>query len=253
MNPDMYAQLHGLARAPKTTAGEQDMAMKDYIDLLLEEEKEDFQEGLETFEAHAEKRRLELKEAMQEFYDRYTNGLKTISDALVAQGLERPEVPEENLQVFDDPDQLLEAVESGRPLYELLGFTLARLLEFYKVLNTLYAAEKYQDVKDGFFFLITCAPDNATFWCGLGVVSCKLQEYDKAQDAFLEALELDPTSKEAYLGCVHAYLKQDKAQEAEELCDSGIALAQENSDEPWAQDLEMTLVEAKNVLKSDQH
>jgi tetratricopeptide (TPR) repeat protein len=225
-----------------------DHAVNAYIDLLVEEEKEHFQDGLDSPIQQENKIRQQVQEAMQEFYQRYKSGYKAISDAMKT---ETPALTHDTLAILEDEKAFLDAIENGKPLYVLLGYSFETVTEFYTALTTLFEKEEYEKVRDGFFFLITISPETAEFWTGLAVAETKLKEYGKAKEAFSNALELDPTSQEAYLGCLHTLMHLDRADDAEKLCDQGIQLAKLYSDQEWAQELTELLTEAKNVLQSN--
>ena len=83
--------------------------------------------------------------------------------------------------------------------------------------------------------------------------STKLNEYDTAEQAFVQALRLNPTSQDIYIAFLHLYLVTDRSTEAEALCDEGIVFAQAHQDAPWASELGTLLNEAKSVIKTDVH
>lgn len=225
-----------------------DQAVNAYVELLVEEEKKNFQEGLESAAQQENKLRQQVQEAMQEFYQKYKSGYKAIREAM---GAEKPEITEETLALLDNEKAFVEAIENGQPIYELLGFSFDMVTNFYTALTTLFEKEEYEKVRDGFFFLITISPQTAEFWTGLAVAETKLKEYDKAKEAFFNALELDPTSQEAYLGCLHVLTQTNSIDEAEKLCEQGLELAKLHAEESWSEELNELLTEAKNVLKTD--
>jgi tetratricopeptide (TPR) repeat protein len=259
MDMDLYAQLHGIKSDVRKTVVEpptktdprnenEGNVLDDYIKLLLEDEEENFQEGLESFEQRAQKLKDRVMEAIEDFSTKYEHGFEVICESLEAKGKEKPQIPQEYLEAFNNLDTFMEFFEEGTSIYEMLGFSDETLSEFYNALNSLYEKNEYTKVRDGFFFLITICPERADFWTGLGIASNKLHEYEKAIEAFLEALDLDPTSQEAYIGCLHAYTRLNKLQDAYNLCDTGIEYAIQRGDELWAKELESFLIEAKNVV-----
>ena len=103
------------------------------IDVVLEEEKKTFQPGVESFQLHASKMRQKISDSIVEFQTHFADGYQVVCDGLDTQGFERPEIDEEGLAIFDDPDALIEALDEGRKVYELLGFTPVHLMQFYEI------------------------------------------------------------------------------------------------------------------------
>ena len=258
MDMGLYAQLHGLtkiARKSPTSQAEDksdfDNAVQEYTDLIIDEEKKNFQAGVESFAEHKAKVRQQLYDTMHEFSKNYENGFKALCDALEEEGQERPVVSEEALKIFNDHTAFMKEIKEGRSIYELLGFSYETVLTFYKALNKLFEKKEYETVKDGLIFLTTISPNTVEFWVSLGMTFSKLGDYDNAIENFLYALELDPTSQDAYLGCIHAYVQTNNVDEADKLCDHGIELAKVNTDQVWAGDLETVLTNVKTVIKTN--
>lgn len=253
----LYAQLHGLTRAVRaeqypTDASQAQLEadIQAYADIVVEEEKESYQGetgALENTQTHAARVREQVVHAMHEFYECVDKGYKAICRALEAAGEEIPEVPDENLKIFEDADAFMNARLEGTPIYELLGYSFETLTRFYNALDTLFQQGDNEKVRDGFYFMITISPKTTEYWIALGLAEIKLKKYDKAEEAYLKALDLDPSNPNSYLGCLHAYEKQDKFGEAEALCDKGILYAQKQENAA----LEALLIDAKQELKSD--
>jgi tetratricopeptide (TPR) repeat protein len=253
---DLYAHLHDLSQAiqkPRTLKSEDgafEHAVKEYTDILINDEKKSFQPGLETFSQRAEKVRTQVQDAMNEFYEKCGAGFKAICEVLQAQNEPVPQVSEENLAIFEDPEALMNAVENGSSIYQLLGFSSETLEQFYKALMSLFESQEYEKVQNGFFFLITISAQTADFWTGLGIAETKLKKYEKAKETFMHAIQLDPLSQDAYLGYMHVCVLTNRLDDALNLCDEAITYVQSNSETPGAAELEMLLIEAKSVLKT---
>jgi tetratricopeptide (TPR) repeat protein len=142
-------------------------------------------------------------------------------------------------------DSFVHGLEEASDPSELLGISYDTLTHFYTTLTTLFQQQEYVKVRDGFHFMTFLCPKTAEYWSALGLTETQLQKYDKAEEAYLEALELDPSSQEIYLGCLNVYIQQQEFSQAEALCDKGILYAQDNNNV----ELEQTLRAAKQELK----
>ncbi len=224
--------------------------MKGFIDAVLEDEKKEFQPGLETFEMHADRLSNEMTESMQKFQTQYTDGFTTLVEALAEQGFEPPRVREEALAVFEDSLALQNALEQGNAIYQLLEFSPETMKNFFEIGLNLVKNGNYAKAKDVFYFLTTIASDTPAFWLGLGFCNAKLKNYDEARGAFRQVIALDPQNGDAYMGCVNALLKQNSPQEALKVCEEGLATALAHQNEPWAATLQGLLGDAQTYVKS---
>jgi len=209
-----------------------------FLQACLEEEKKNFHEGVRSFSQHAEALSHKFHDAMHEYRQSYERGFQAFEEYL------KPDTDEKRAEFTQNPELFLEAVENGAAIWALLGFSFEALVQFYEFLSRLFDAKEYQKVKDGFIFLTTVSSETALFWTGLGIVLTRLHQYEQADEAFVQAIELDPKSADAYLGAIHLYVKQKQYQEAITLADQGIAYAQAHR----ANELEDLLVEAKKEL-----
>lgn len=224
--------------------------LKDFIDAVLDEEKKEFQPGIESFEVHASKIRQEISDAMHEFQKNYRNGYLTVCEKLQEQGITPPEVDEDQLAIFDDPVEFMDALESGQAIYQLLGFSSEVMTQFYEVGATLAEENDFAKARDVFYFLVTIAPDISSFWLGLGMCNAKIQNYEKSLMSYRRSIAINPHNPDAYLGACHAAIKLGFVDEAIALSDEGLLLAKDHSSEPWAEELAPILEEAKKYVTS---
>lgn len=223
--------------------------LNDFINAVLEEEKKEFQPGLETFQMHAVKIRQEITDSMKEFEKQYSDGFATISENLEKDGLQTPSVRPEALAIFDDPIAFQNALEQGKEIYQLLEFSPDTMKKFFEVALNLVKNGDFDKAKDVFYFLVTIASQTAAFWLGLGYSNAKIQNYEEARGAFRQVIDLDPKNGDAYLGCMNALLKKNASDEALKVCEEGLAFASAHKEEEWGQSLEELLVEARRLIK----
>ena len=133
-------------------------------------------------------------------------------------------------------------------MYKLLGFSPEVLRKCYEAATELLEKGKVSEARDGFFFLVTISPKIAPAWTGLGITYARLGAYDNAEAAFLQALELALSLKEAYLGLLFVYRETKQRDKALALCDQGIHHAERAAHELWAHELTTLLINAKNQL-----
>lgn len=227
-----------------------DETLNPFIDAVLEEEKKEFVPGIETFEMHAGRIRQEITDSMQQFEQQYSNGYETIEKTFKLEGLQPPTVRPEALQIFDDPIAFEKALEQGKSIQQLLGFSPETMKKFFEVGLKLVKEGNFAKAKDVFYFLVTLASETPAFWLGLGFSNARLNNFDEARGAFQQVIDLDPKNGDAYLGCMNALLKQNSPNEALRLCEEGLAVAMANQNEPWAGSLQSLLEEAQKYLKN---
>jgi tetratricopeptide (TPR) repeat protein len=252
MQPHPHA--HSLTPKPKKQQlqlidREFETDIEGFIEAVLDEEKQDYQPTLESFQVHANKIRQEIGDAMHAFQRNYHSGYEAICEALDAEGVQRPQVSPENLAIFDDSLAFMEALDEGKAIYQLLGFTPEIMKKFYEIAVSLAEKNKYEKARDAFYFLVTIASDIAIFWLGLGLCNAKMLHFSAAADDFRRSLELDPQSSDAYLGAIHALLQDGKQDEADAICDQGLDFALKNRPEPLAESLGSILEEAKLFIQ----
>lgn len=259
---DLYAKLHGLSgltskprsnaalqRKPEDTKFEK--TLNNYINSSVEEQTQDVQPGLLSSQQFSDKIKQEINDRVRDFDQSFSEGYKLISASMATEGLQMPRVDEEELKIFDDPVALSDELEAGGEIYILLGFSFDDLISFQTIANDFFYKGEFQKASDCFFFLTTVASDMPIFWNALAITYIQLQQYEKAEKGLLNSLGLDPTYEDAYLNCVHVYIKTKKFDEANKLCDRGIAYAIENGDASWSQQLQQLLNDVKEVVKKE--
>lgn len=259
MDMDVYAKLHGLGGAtpPKPSSTNQKKEVKEenefdqnlnaYIKSVIEEEKQNYHSDVVSFNQVADKMSQEIGETAREYNRSCSNGFKIISETLASEGLTLPQVDMKNV----DDTELAEAVEHGKPIYNLLGFSFEDLGKFQQIANTLFDKGEFDKACDCYDFLTMVASNVDVYWLGVGICKIKLGLFNQAQEALLVALELNPFSKDAYVNCIHAYIKASKFDEAEKLCDRGVSLAKQY-DNPEAKEIGQLMIEAKEFVKSEE-
>jgi tetratricopeptide (TPR) repeat protein len=187
---------------------------------------------------------------MHQFITSYQAGYQVISEVMQAENLPFPEVEEEKLKIFDNPDAFRKILADGKQIYELLGFSSDTLMAFYTVALHFLEEKEFIKAKDAFYFLTTLASNISSFWLSLAICYTELKQYEQALEAALSAIDLDPTNPECYLQALHLYKQQTNLEKATALCDKAIAFASEQPDEPWAHKLLELIEDAKLYINS---
>lgn len=73
------------------------------IDDVLEEEKNNFRPGLESYEMYAEKIRQRISDSAEQFQKHYGQGFETIKSILKQKGMEIPQVSPQALAIIQNP------------------------------------------------------------------------------------------------------------------------------------------------------
>jgi tetratricopeptide (TPR) repeat protein len=216
-----------------------------YADLVIAEDAKNFREGLETVSTHAEKLRVQVTQAAEEYYQASINGYKAICEAL---NFQMPEVPKENLKILENQQAFKDAISEGKQIAEILGYSYETMTCFYTALLPFFEKEEYQKARDGLFFLITICPQVPEYWISLGIAETKLSHYEEAEKAFSSCLELDPFSQDAYKGLLYLYTLLQKREESIALCNDGISLAQSHPENERAIELEKMLCKIREGI-----
>lgn len=232
-------------------------ALNEYIAEVLESEKGEFKPGLEPFTVHANKLRQSISNAVHSFQKSYDDGYRALLKELARKHPQKDPtvdplapyyVDPQTLNIPSDPLAFMQALDEGKSLQELFGFSVDAMAGFYDAAHSLYENCHFPEARDGFFFLVTMAPRVNEFWLALAhaYISCK--EYDSALQASNHVIELAPHLAVGYLTSARAYLEIKKLNDAQAVCDQGLSLALANRGIPWAEELGTMLEEAKRQI-----
>lgn len=234
-----------------------EQAVEQYANTVIAIEKEQYQPGIEPFDVYANKIRLKVSEAMHAFYDSYTHGYAVLIDELRAEfpvtelnpDPLAPYLPKKNShELLSDPMKFMNFLDDGHSIYEALGYTSEALEGFYQAAYKLIEQKRFEDARDGFYFLVTIAPLFGAAWLGLGYsyAECKMQ--DAAIEACKRAVELMPDSPDSYLTFARVFINMQDFEQAKKVCEGGIEHATLNKDSPWAKELIEYMEEAKRQI-----
>jgi tetratricopeptide (TPR) repeat protein len=84
------------------------------------------------------------------------------------------------------------------------------LAKAFSFASTAMSAGMYTEAIEGFEFSVSKAPETVNYWNQLQTAYQKLDQYDKAEDALLKLIELDPDSKDHYLNLGIVYNEQGR-------------------------------------------
>jgi len=232
-------------------------ALNDYIDAVIESEKKKADPSLEPFEEHAEKIRKNIKDAMTFFHTTYHNGYKVLLNQLKdmigdekqqRDPLSKFKVSRKNLGILTDPNAFIDAISQGQSLYEIFGFSEEVLKKFYEAGFLLVEKKRFEDARDGFYFLVSIAPTLGEAWLGLGYSYARCNDMNGAIQAFTCAIELMNQKAQPYLTFARVYIEAQDFEQALKVCDIGLNHALKNRPEPWAEELGSMMEEAKGQI-----
>ena len=220
------------------------------VDELLEVEKKSFQPGLESFAMHAAKLREKIHEAARQFNESFSHGYATLKEMLKERGVEVPDARPEAAQILQDPVAFQKGLEEGKDVYRLLGYSRELMQQFLSAACELVKAEEYAKALDAFTFLVTIDAYTPAFWLGQAISNEQSGNFREAANGFLKAIDLNPTYPDAYVGCIRALIKQNSFDEAFNVCETGLEIAEANSNAAWAEKLKSHLENAKSSIKN---
>lgn len=232
-------------------------AVNAYAESVVAMEKEEFRPGIEPFELHANKVRTKVAEAMHSFYNTYAHGYQVLLDELAkmipasqtnVDPLEPFKAKDDQIQKLDDPAEFMNFLTEGHSIYEALGFTMDEVARFYDAAISLLDQKRFEDARDGFYFLVTIAPLVGESWLGLGFSYAECGDAEAAIQACAHAVDLMPEKPDAYLTFARVFIDIQDFDQAQKVCDIAISYAKENSDAPWAKELIEYMEEAKRQI-----
>lgn len=212
-----------------------------YTQVIIEDEKQSFHSEMESFEAHAEKIRKNIRDEILNFHGQFQRGYETVSDWLQSHNKKILQPSKEALATLGDQQKLEELAAQGKELYQILGFSEEDLKQFYTAAYEAALNKEFEKAHDAFFFLTTLAPSVADFWYGLAVSATQLKEYDKALAATLRVLSLNPEKVDGYVNAFYIYHQLNDSDAAHMLHKKATDFAKAHRGETWAKELLSTL------------
>lgn len=119
---------------------------------------------------------------------------------------------------------------------------------FFLSATALLEKGEFAKALDVFFFLVTIDNSSLPFWLGLGISHDALGNFPEAVNSFLRAACLNPKCVEAYEGVIRGLVQQNLHNEALNVCDDGLAFAEANRGQAWAQLMQEHLMELKRSI-----
>lgn len=102
------------------------------------------------------------------------------------------EMDPQGMEILRDPQRLREALDGGQMLYEVLGYNIEILMEFYEVASRLCEERRYDNALDVMVFVTRISPEIPAFWASRGYICEQLLDYHAAQLAYQMAMMRDP-------------------------------------------------------------
>lgn len=162
-------------------------------------------------------------------------------------------ITDEMVEKLEDIDLLTQKLSEGFSLQQILGYPDDVLMEMYEVAVALYAEKLFEDCINAFVFLSTVNPNIPFFWSGLGNAYEQGGYLDKAIESHKTAIYYDPFEIQAYIDTARCLLTQEKVEEAIQLLDTGIDLAQVDSHRENNAELIQNLKALKEHIKNNQN
>lgn len=198
------------------------------LDSFLEEQRAQYKSDLEPFDVYAAK----VRQKFESFYTTFSRG--------------RSLVKAEEHPIPDFETLFTTYLEKGT-LYQLLGYSVADLEQFYKTAYEYLEQRRFQDGYDAYFFLLAIAPHVPECWLNFGYSCCQLGEPILGIEGFGNAIERDPANPAGYLAACGTYLKLKDKESAALVCDAGLEYAKTNHNE----ELKATLQEARRQVLNE--
>lgn len=233
-------------------------AIENYLISIVAAEKEGYQSSLQPFAVREHEIRAKVSEAFHFFQKSFAQGYRTLIEELIHEMeiskseenlLALVEVDPEKLKIFGDTEALIKALEEGKSIYELLGYTEKSLNVFYHAVRHLLENKEFERARDVCYFLVTIAPGVSQFWVSLGQCDANLKAYESAFYELSKAIEVDPTEVNAYSNIIDLLQETHEFDKATGLCDAGVQFALEHREESWAEILRARLEEKKNEIQ----
>jgi tetratricopeptide (TPR) repeat protein len=195
---------------------ELEKATENYIDTILELQREDYHSQLESFEAHKERSALIMKEKAGEYWDNLFKGLHLTLDLLTEE---------------EDKKQLSKCLEMiGEFGPEAVGKSSTvpndLLLTMYGIALHFFDDKKFEEAQNVLVFLTFLNPYFTTLWLAQGLVQEEMQKPDVAIESYKMAIIADPEDIEGYKNCIRCLLDAGRIGEAHTVADVGLQSAE---------------------------
>lgn len=102
------------------------------------------------------------------------------------------------------------------PLSERRNIDGDQLQSWYEVGLDLFAAKKYEEAADSFFFLAMLNPYVSTFWVALGMVEQSRKRFDEAIEAYMMAGVTNPGDPLPFYYLAKCYASKGELEEADQ-------------------------------------
>jgi tetratricopeptide (TPR) repeat protein len=147
---------------------------------------------------------------------------------------------------FDNTRDLNAILSRTKIFQDILGISTEGLTALYEQALGLYESGRIEESQGAFTFLTKINPFAADFWIGLGMCHLQLEEHEKAFDALIMALTMEPDRYECYAYAIDACVKLKNYAQAEALLRQAVTYARRH---PSHEDSSVILEEAPRLLK----
>jgi len=127
--------------------------------------------------------------------------------------MEEFHIPEDALKKLKNTEYLRKALNEGKSLKEIIGYSEEVMEKFYAAAYHLFQMKEYVKSADAFLFLTTLDPYVYNFWLGLGMSEQLKEEYESALIAYSMAILIDPHNPLPHFHSATCYQKTDNLQD----------------------------------------
>jgi tetratricopeptide (TPR) repeat protein len=177
--------------------------LDEYLDELMETEKEVYQSDIVPFQQHEKKIRESAKASVQDMLEQLDHGDQLISEILVKEEQNNPNIPPEARynqflekfnQYSDKMFRLGVLANHSEIIQEKAGIDWAFMDRVYAIAKKLVIEEKYEDALSVFKWLTLLNYEVFEYVFGQATCLYALGSFDKAYDVYLSSLVLQPTN-----------------------------------------------------------
>ncbi|MCB1136741.1 MAG: hypothetical protein KDK78_10770, partial [Chlamydiia bacterium] len=128
-------------------------------------------------------------------------------------------VEPEKLAVLQQPEKVMELMQNGQTMQDILGFKDEVLMEFYEIASDFFDEERYEDALNAFVFLSSVNSYIPEFWIAMGMTQERLMKFNEAFQSYSMAAMVSGPEILAYQMAVECADKIDTPQRVSEILD----------------------------------
>lgn len=142
--------------------------------------------------------------------------------------IEKYDIPEDALEKLRDPEMIRRQVHEGKTFQEILGYTPEKMESFYESAYNLFKMQEYEKAADAFIFLTTLNPYVHNYWLGLGMSEQLNDSFQSGLLAYAMAILTDMQNPLPHYHSAKCYLGIDDKVSAIAALETALVLAKES-------------------------